>query len=113
MRGLETIGQESNPWIVTASREIREIQRRWGVGSYRQLSDLIHINRRTLAKLNPKHPDGSLELATLDRIYATFLYLYPFYFAKEEQEEERRLLVESRIRILMCMEVHREVLRGW
>lgn len=95
----------SNKWILVASDEIRQIQKRWGLLSFRQLSACLHIDRRTLSKLNRHHPDGTLTLETLDRIYATLLYLYPTYFTREEAEEELHRLVNSRIRILMCSDI--------
>lgn len=99
----------SNKWILIASYEIREIQKRWGLLSVRQLAECLHIDRRTLSKLDYHHPDGTLTLETLDRIYATFLYLCPSYFIKEEAEEERRRLVDSRIRILMCSAINSKI----
>ena len=71
--------------------------------SIRQLSTCLQIDRRTLSKLNRRHPDGTLTLETLDRIYATFMHLCPEYFTPEEAEEEYHRLVDSRIRILMCL----------
>lgn len=69
------------------------------------MSACLHIDRRTLSKLDRHHPDGTLTLETLDRIYATFIYLCPMYFTREEVDEEYRRLVDSRIRILMCSEI--------
>lgn len=93
----------SNKWILVASDEIRQIQKWWG--AFRQLSACLHIDRRTLSKLDRHHPDGTLTLETLDRIYATLLYLCPTYFTREEAEEELHKLVDSRIRILMCSDI--------
>lgn len=69
------------------------------------MSACLHIDRRTLSKLDRHHPDDTLTLETLDRIYATFIYLCPMYFTREEVDEEYRRLVDSRIRILMCSEI--------
>lgn len=88
-----------------ASDEVWQIQKRWGLLSFRQLSECLHIDRRTLSKLNHHHPDGTLTLETLDHIYATFMYLCPVYFTPEEVEEEYHRLVNSHIRILMCSEI--------
>lgn len=106
----QLVGIGSNKWIMIASDEVWKIQRRWRLLSFRQLSECLHIDRRTLSKLDHHHPDGTLTLETLDRIYATFMYLCPVYFTPEEAEEEYRRLVNSRIRILMCSEISPRVL---
>ncbi|RHU31130.1 hypothetical protein DXD68_02065 [Parabacteroides sp. TM07-1AC] len=95
---------------MVASDEVWQIQKRWGLLSFRQLSACLYIDRRTLSKLDRHHPDGTLTLETLDRIYATFIHLCPEYFPLEDVEEERRRLADSRIRILMCSEVSSQVL---
>lgn len=99
----------ANGWISVAAYEISQIQRRWELLSWRQLSEVLYIDRRTLSKLDFRHPDGSLTLETLDRIYATLWYLSPLYFTAEEKEEEKRRLAESRMRILLCSEIHPEI----
>lgn len=95
---------------MVASDEVWQIQKRWRLLSFRQLSACLFIDRRTLSKLDRHHPDGTLTLETLDRIYATFIHLCSEYFPLEEVEEERRRLADSRIRILMCSEVSSQVL---
>lgn len=102
-RQLSGVG--SNKWIIMASDEVWQIQKRWGLLSFRQLSACLQIDRRTLSKLDHRRPDGTLTLETLDRIYATFMYLCPMYFTREEVDEECRRLKDSRIRILMCSEI--------
>ena len=93
-----------------ASDEVWQIQKRWGLLSFRQLSACLDIDRRTLSKLDRHHPDGTLTLETLDRIYATLMLLCPVYWAPEEEKAEYQRLVDSRIRILMCSEVSERVL---
>ncbi|MBP3517080.1 MAG: hypothetical protein J6K31_01455 [Parabacteroides sp.] len=99
----------SNKWIQVASDEMRQIRKRWGLLSFRQLAACLHIDRRTLSKLDCRHPDGTLTLETLDRIYATLLYLSSFHFPREEVDEEQHRLAHSRIRIVMCSEISPEV----
>lgn len=90
-----------NSWIATAAQEVHCIQVRWKIPSRRQFSAMLHINERTLAKLNPQRPDASLQLETIDRIYSILLaLLYVAFDTPEEIREEYRLLVESRIRIM-------------
>ena len=96
----QLVGIGSNKWIMIASDEVWKIQKRWRLLSFRQLSECLHIDRRTLSKLDHHHPDGTLTLETLDRIY----------FTPEEAKEEYRRLVDSRIRILMCSEISPRVL---
>ncbi len=90
-----------NLWITTAAEEIREIQIRWRLTSFRLFSKKLHVNARTLSKLNPRNPDGTLRLETLDRIYSILIALLCSEFCEVERiKEEYVLLVESRIRIL-------------
>ncbi len=93
-------GPGSNPWICEAAHEVRLIMSRWGLSSIREASDFLGINRQTLSKLDPKHPDGTLRLESLDRIYGIFLHLVPSQFPKREWETEREELMRSRWRIL-------------
>lgn len=79
-----------------------QIRQRWDFLSYRKMSECLLIDRRTLSKLDHRHPDGSLELETLDRIYGTLICRRAHHFTPAEAERERLLLVESRMRVLMC-----------
>ena len=88
-----------NPWILTAARELHEIKKRWHLTSNRQFAQALAMNPRTTAKLNPKHPDGSLRLETIDRIYSTLTALCSLYFGPEEMDDEYRRLADSRMRI--------------
>lgn len=99
----------ANGWIVVAAYEMSLIRKRWKIFSWRQFAEELHIDRRTLSKLDARHLDDSLMLETLDRIYAALLLLCPVRFTAEEMDEEYSLLVRSRIRILMCSEVHPEI----
>lgn len=93
-----------NQWIVTAAAEIREIQIRWKILSYRKFSRKLSMNARTLSKLNPRRPDGTLRLETLDRIYSILIALLRSEFGRLDLvKEEYRLLVESRIRIMQSV----------
>lgn len=93
-------GPGSNPWIREAAHEVRFIMSRWGLSSIREASDFLGINRQTLSKLDPRHPDGTLRLESLDRIYATFLHRVPSQFPKRDWETEREELMRSRWRVL-------------
>lgn len=88
-----------NPWIETAARELYEVRKRWHLTSNRQFAQALAMNPRTTAKLNPVHPDGSLTLETVDRIYSTLIALRCLYFAPEEMDDEYRRLADSRMRI--------------
>ena len=92
-----------NPWILTAARELHEIKKRWHLTSNRQFAQALAMNPRTTAKLNPKHPDGSLRLETIDRIYSTPIALLRVYFTPDETTEEYRRLADSRMRIAMSV----------
>lgn len=94
-----TTNRKDNPWIRTAAYEIDEIRKRWRLVSNRQFAEALGIDRRTIAKLNPAHPDGSLTLETVDRIYSTLTALCCLYFGPEEMDDEYRRLADSRMRI--------------
>ncbi len=97
-------GRTRNLWIATAADEIHQIQIRWKLTSCRRFSKKLHVNARTLSKLNPRHPDGTLRLETLDRIYSILIALLRSEFCEMEKiKEEYRLLVESRIRIMQSV----------
>ena len=84
---------KENRWIAYAVEEFRQARRRWRLTSDRAFSELTGIDARTLRKLNPKHPDGTLTKETFDYIISTMLYLCPCFFegAEEQAEECRRL----------------------
>lgn len=92
-----------NPWIATAAYELYEIRKRWRLTSDRQFAGALGLDRRTVAKLNPSCPDGSLALETVDRIYGLLLTLVRVYFTPEEEEEERSRLAYSRMRIALSV----------
>lgn len=92
-------GKMDNTWIQTAARELYEIRKRWHLTSNRQFAEALAMNPRTTAKLNPAHPDGSLTLETVDRIYSTLTALCCLYFGPEEMDDEYRRLADSRMRI--------------
>ena len=91
---IEPQSSDLNPWIRVASFEVYLILDRWGLSSVRDASVFLGISRHTLSKLSPSHPDGSLRLESLDRVYATF------HFPEKEREPERNELRCSRSRIL-------------
>ena len=83
---IEPQSSDLNPWIRVASFEVYLILDRWGLSSVRDASVFLGISRHTLSKLSPSHPDGSLRLESLDRVYATFLHLVSFHFPEKERE---------------------------
>ena len=100
---MDAIKKKSNPWIDTAAHELDVIRRRWHLTSDRQFAHTIAMNGRTVAKLNPKHPDGSLALETVDHIYSILITLCRIEYKGEEREEEYRRLTDSRMRIAMSV----------
>lgn len=95
----ETKTGKANPWVATAARELHEIRKRWRLTSDRRFAAVVGLDRRTMAKLSPTRPDGSLTLVTVDRIYSSLTAMIHVYFIPEEVEEERRRLADSRMRI--------------
>lgn len=77
-----------------------QIKSRWGITSSREFAGLLHMNTRTVGKLNSRHPDGSLSLLSLDCIYRRLYALVRVRFIECEVDEEYRLLMESRFRIM-------------
>ena len=98
-------------WIGVASEEFLAIRKRWGMRSIVQTADLLGINYRTLRKLDPRHPDATLRLETVDRIYATFFFLSGYHFLPEERDWECQELQESRFRIVKWMAISPKVIR--
>ena len=98
-------------WIGVASEEFLAIRKRWGMRSIVQTADLLGINYRTLRKLDPRHPDATLRLETVDRIYATFFFLSGYHFLPQDRDRERLLLQESRFRIVKWMAISPKVIR--
>lgn len=92
--------QRVNRWIYTAAWELHQIQVRWGIKSARRFSEKLKISPRTMAKLNPKHPDGSLRLLTLDKIYQNLIGLLDLLYSGSQLQKERLLIMESRFRII-------------
>lgn len=76
-----------------------------------QTADLLGINYRTLRKLDPRHPDATLRLETIDRIYATFFFLSGYHLLPQDRDRERLLLQESRFRIVRRMGISPKVIR--
>lgn len=99
MNGVRT-EQRDNRWIKTAAWELYDIQMRWEIDSTRRFSELLNISPHTMAKLNPKHPDGTLRLLTLDKIFKNLINLLDLLFPVSMKEEERNLIMKARFRII-------------
>jgi hypothetical protein len=88
-------------WVAVAAREFHRIQTRWGLSSRREIARLLHINARTLAKLDCAHPDPTLSIESVIRIYNSLFLLVPYEFRASAQKEEKEFIEASRHRVLM------------
>lgn len=90
-------------WVVVAAQEFHRIQTRWGLSSRRETAQLLRVNARTLAKLNPENPDPTLSVESVIRIYNTLLLLVDYEFPPSRQEEVRQFIIVSMLRVQACI----------
>lgn len=97
--------KRKEPWVVVAAHELHRIQEKWGIRSRRSLANTLHINARTLAKLDIRHPDKTLSVGSVIRIFNSLIFLaaYESRLVKD-QEENRRMVTESYLKVLLHIE---------
>ena len=61
--------RQNHEWVVVAAREFMKIIRYLGLKSINQASKELHINYRTLKKLDERKPDPTLKLESLFGIW--------------------------------------------
>ena len=90
--------RQHHEWVAVAAREFMKIIRHLGFRSINQASQELHINYRTLKKLDERHPDPTLTLEKTMAIWDS-LGLYVAIHSPERAVEEWRLIADS----LMCI----------
>ena len=90
--------RQHHEWVAVAAREFMKIIRHLGFRSINQASQELHINYRTLKKLDERNPDPTLTLESLLGIWHS-LKMFAIFQSPERAVEERRLIADS----LMCI----------
>ena len=90
--------RQHQEWVAVAAREFMKIIRHLGFRSINQASQELHINYRTLKKLDERHPDPTLTLEKTMAIWSS-LGLYVTIHSPERAVEGKRLIADS----LMCI----------
>lgn len=93
-------GRGDPGWFATAVREISQIRVRLSMTSDRAFARAIHMNPRTVAKLNPDHPDATLQYETVDKVFKQVgLLLNEF---GDDQSEECLLVFQAQLRVYLA-----------
>ena len=90
--------RQHHEWVAVAAREFMKIIRHLGFRSINQASQELHINYRTLKKLDERNPDPTLTLESLLGIWHS-LKMFAIFQSPERAVEEWRLIADS----LMCI----------
>ena len=90
--------RQNHEWVVVAAREFMKIIRYLGFRSINQASKELHINYRTLKKLDERNPDPTLTLESLLGIWHS-LKMFAIFQSPERAVEGKRLIADS----LMCI----------
>ena len=90
--------RQHHEWVAVAAREFMKIIRHLGFRSINQASQELHINYRTLKKLDERKPDPTLTLESLFGIWNS-LKVFAIVQSPERAVEEERLIADS----LMCI----------
>ena len=90
--------RQHHEWVAVAAREFMKIIRYLGLKSINQASKELHINYRTLKKLDERKPDPTLTLESLFGIWNS-LKVFAIVQSPERAVEEERLIADS----LMCI----------
>ena len=90
--------RQHHEWVAVAAREFMKIIRHLGFRSINQASQELHINYRTLKKLDERNPDPTLTLESLLGIWHS-LKMFAIFQSPERAVEGKRLIADS----LMCI----------
>ena len=81
--------RQNHEWVVVAAREFMKIIRYLGLKSINQASKELHINYRTLKKLDERKPDPTLKLESLFGIWNS-LKVFAIVQSPERAVEEEK-----------------------
>ena len=91
--------RQNHEWVVVAAREFMKIIRYLGLKSINKASKELHINYRTLKKLDERNPDPTLTLESLLGIWNS-LKVFAIVQSPERAVEESRFISDSMMRIM-------------
>ena len=91
--------QQCPEWVVVASHEFMKMIRHLELKSINNASKELHVNYRTLRKLDERNPDPSLSLEKLMEIWHSLEVFATLVQSPERAGEESRIIAES----LMCV----------
>ena len=100
--------RQNHEWVVVAAREFMKIIRYLGFRSINQASKELHINYRTLKKLDERKPDPTLTLESLLGIWNS-LKVFAIVQSPERALEEERLIADSVMCISECFNLSSSV----
>lgn len=91
--------QQCPEWLVVASHEFMKMIRHLELRSIFNASKELHVNYRTLRKLDVNNPDSSLSLEKLMEIWHSLEVFATLVQSPERADEESRIIADS----LMCI----------
>lgn len=84
-----------------AAVRIHVIRVRWKLTSDRSFSQKLHVNARTVAKLNRFHQDSTLRFETVMGIFRTLLLIIPSQeWSDSRNKEEYRLIQDDMLAVI-------------
>ena len=92
--------RQNHEWVVVAAREFMKIIRYLGFRSINQASKELHINYRTLKKLDERHPDPTLTMEKVMSIWHALEVFAVIIQSSERPEEVSRMLGDSLMQIV-------------
>ena len=98
--------RQNHEWVVVAAREFMKIIRYLGLKSINQASKELHINYRTLKKLDERHPDETLTLEKVMEIWHSLHVFASVIQSPERAVEESRFIADSLMCIIRCFPVN-------
>lgn len=101
MDGELRTARSGNRWLAVAAVRIHVIRVRWKLTSDRSFSQKLHVNARTVAKLNRFHPDGTMKFLTVLGIFRTLLLIIPSQeWSDSRSKEEYRLILDDMLAVI-------------
>ena len=86
--------------MVVAAHEFKKMVRHLNLKSINNASKELHLNYRTLRKLDMRRPDPSLTLETVMKVWHSLDVFATVIQSPDRADEEHRLVAESMMRIV-------------
>lgn len=87
-------------WVVVAAHEFMKMVRHLNLKSINNASKELHLNYRTLRKLDMRRPDPSLTLEMVMKVWHSLDVFATVIQSPDRADEEHRLVAESMMRIV-------------